>query len=246
MCHQSVGLLQGAIEAAGISTIAISVRPEVTANMRVPRAVYVRFPTGNAVGEPHKPHQQRSILRGVLQALETIAEPGTLLEMPYRWKRMPDEDPGWVSAVGGRVSGVEDRDTETQVPAPEAHHPALDAQHLAPSTQHPTPDTRPPVSRPSSPDPDLYTVARQHTAEIQDVYGQLLDAVTRYRYWIQSEVDTERAKPQPDNAKLQALNPQVTYLNELARVLEGPAHDGLVRVSDRVVRIRHWQEGVFI
>ena len=43
MCHQSVGLLQDAIERAGISTISLSVRPEVTLNMNVPRAAYVRF-----------------------------------------------------------------------------------------------------------------------------------------------------------------------------------------------------------
>src|SRR5215207_5958855 len=92
MCHQSVGLLQGAIEVAGMSTIAISVRPEVTVNMRVPRAAYLRFPTGNPVGEPHKPNQQRAILRGVLAALVAIHKPGTVLELPYRWKRMPDED----------------------------------------------------------------------------------------------------------------------------------------------------------
>ena len=83
MCHQSVGLVQGAIEAAGISTIAISVRPEVTVNLNVPRAVYLRFPTGNPVGEPHKPNQQRAILRGVLQALDAIREPGTVLELPF-------------------------------------------------------------------------------------------------------------------------------------------------------------------
>ncbi len=52
--------------------------------------------------------------------------------------------------------------------------------------------------------------------------------------------------PAPDPAKLQALGPQVTYLRELTAAREGPAHDGLVRVADRVVRIRHCQEGSFI
>ncbi len=70
--------------------------------------------------------------------------------------------------------------------------------------------------------------------------------IDRYRAWLRAEVDREQAKPRPDAIKLQALGPQLKYLLELSSALEGPAHDGLVRVSDRVVRIRHWQEGVFI
>ena len=206
MCHQSVGLLQGAIEAAEMSTIALSVRPEVTVNMRVPRAAYLRFPTGNPVGEPHKPNQQRAILRGVLAALQAIQEPGTVLEMPYRWKRMLDEDdrphPLAPSPREGEGLGVRGRDP--------------------------------------------FAIAQAHTSEIQGAYQALMDAIDRYRAWLQSEAAAEQAKPAPDDTKIQALNPQLKYLAELAEALEGPAHDGLVRVSDRAVRIRHWQEGVFI
>jgi hypothetical protein len=210
MCHQSVGLLQGAIEAAGISTISVSVRPEVTVNMRVPRAVYVRFPTGNPVGEPDKPNQQRTILRGILAALRAIREPGTVLEMPYRWKRMGDED----SALGARASR----------PLPGAGEtPALPGR-----------------------EPDLFAVSQAHTAEIQAAYEQLMAAVDRYRAWLEAEATAEQAKSNPDAAKLQALSPQLKYLDELSAALEGPTHDGLVRVSDRAVRIRHWQEGVFV
>ena len=71
-------------------------------------------------------------------------------------------------------------------------------------------------------------------------------AVDRYRTWLEAEAATEQAKSNSDAAKLQALSPQLKYLAELSAALEGPAHDGLVRVSDRAVRIRHWQEGMFI
>lgn len=218
MCHQSVGLLQGAIEAAGMSTIAISVRPEVTVNMRVPRAAYLRFPTGNPVGEPHKPNQQRAILRGVLAALQAIQEPGTLLEMPYRWKRMPDEDTPPGSA------GVP--------PAP-----TVGARLASPS------GVPPPL--PGGGD-DLFAIAQAHTSEIQGAYQALMEAIDRYRAWLLAEAVAEQAKASPDDTKIQALTPQLKYLAELSEALEGPAHDGLVRVSDRAVRIRHWQEGVFV
>ena len=88
MCHQSVGLLQGAIEHRGIPSISITVRPEITAHANVSRACYVRFPTGNPVGEPNKPEQQRLILSAVLEQLVEIKEPGTIVELPFRWRRM--------------------------------------------------------------------------------------------------------------------------------------------------------------
>ena len=88
MCHQSVGLLQGTIERAGIPTISITVRPEITAHAKISRACYVHIPTGNPVGEPHRPNQQRTILSAVLEQLTLITEPGTIVELPYRWRRM--------------------------------------------------------------------------------------------------------------------------------------------------------------
>ena len=88
MCHQSVGLLQGAIERAGIPTISVTVRPEITAHANISRACYVRFPTGNPIGEPHKPDQQRMILSAVLEQVTLIAEPGTIVELRYRWRRV--------------------------------------------------------------------------------------------------------------------------------------------------------------
>jgi hypothetical protein len=88
MCHQSVGLFQGAIEQRGIPTISITVRPEITVHANVSRFCYVRFPTGNPVGEPHRPDQQRRILTAVLEQLVTIQKPGTMVELPFRWRRM--------------------------------------------------------------------------------------------------------------------------------------------------------------
>lgn len=86
MCHRSVGLVQGEIERAGISTVSVSVRPEVTFGMNVPRAACLRFPHGNPLGEPHRPDQQHLILEALLRLLETTTAP-TLVELPVRWKR---------------------------------------------------------------------------------------------------------------------------------------------------------------
>jgi hypothetical protein len=86
MCHRSVGLVQGAIEAAGISTVSLTMRPDITVAMNVSRAARVRFPLGNPLGEPNEPAQHRLVLEQLWRLLETATEP-SLVELPYRWRR---------------------------------------------------------------------------------------------------------------------------------------------------------------
>ena len=87
MCHQSVGLVQGALEREGIATVALTLRPDITAHMNVSRAAYVRFPLGNPFGEANRPDHQRRILADLLR-LVVEAERPVLVELPYRWRRM--------------------------------------------------------------------------------------------------------------------------------------------------------------
>ncbi|MBI2882486.1 MAG: hypothetical protein HYY11_01025 [Candidatus Methylomirabilis oxyfera] len=82
-----MGLLQRAIEAEGIPTIGITLQKEVTKKVKPPRAVYLRYPFGHPLGEAFHVKQQRTILLDALQALETITEPGTILEPGYLWRR---------------------------------------------------------------------------------------------------------------------------------------------------------------
>jgi hypothetical protein len=82
-------LVQNAVEGAGISTISMSVQPHITASIGVPRGIALRFPAGNQVGEGGKPQQQRMILTAALEAIRAIESPGTIVELPYRWRRFP-------------------------------------------------------------------------------------------------------------------------------------------------------------
>jgi hypothetical protein len=52
MCHQTVGLVQGEIERAGIITVSITLLPEITRKVRPPRALEVPFPLGFPLGIP--------------------------------------------------------------------------------------------------------------------------------------------------------------------------------------------------
>jgi D-proline reductase (dithiol) PrdB len=80
-------LIQRAVEAEGIPTIGISILKEVTEKVRPPRTVFLRYPFGHPRGEPFNVAQQRTILLDALSGLETITEPGTILEPGYRWRR---------------------------------------------------------------------------------------------------------------------------------------------------------------
>jgi hypothetical protein len=87
-----VGLVQNQIEAAGVATISMTVQPHITATVGAPRAVFLRYPAGNQVGEAGKPKQQQAILAAALRAAAAIQSPGTILEFPYRWRRFPIQE----------------------------------------------------------------------------------------------------------------------------------------------------------
>lgn len=76
----------------GVATISMSVQPHITAAIGVPRGMFLRFPAGNQVGEAGKPQQQRAILTAALQAIGEIESPGTIVELPYRWRRFPIQE----------------------------------------------------------------------------------------------------------------------------------------------------------
>jgi hypothetical protein len=69
MCNQSVGLIQRAIEYAGITTVSISLLREITEQIRPPRALFVPFPLGHPLGESNNPELQTRIIRAAFALL---------------------------------------------------------------------------------------------------------------------------------------------------------------------------------
>ena len=82
-----MGLIQRVVEAVGIPTIGITLQPAITAKVQPPRALYLRYPFGHPMGEAFAVKQQRTILETALRGLETITEPGTILEPGWPWRR---------------------------------------------------------------------------------------------------------------------------------------------------------------
>lgn len=85
-----MGLIQREIEKAGIPTISVSIVRRFTEEAGAPRAVFLKWPMGHPLGEPGRKDVQMAVLRSAFNALETIKEPGAIIDLPYRWKRYED------------------------------------------------------------------------------------------------------------------------------------------------------------
>ncbi len=75
MCNQSVGLIQRAIEYAGITTVSISLLREITEKTRPPRALFVPYPLGYPLGEPNNPDLQTRIMQAAFALLPRTDAP---------------------------------------------------------------------------------------------------------------------------------------------------------------------------
>jgi len=82
-----VGLVARLIESVGIPTVTVSVVRNMTEGLPAPRNVLVRYRLGQIFGEPGNVAQQQAVLRDVLDGIDTIAEPGGIVELPHRWRR---------------------------------------------------------------------------------------------------------------------------------------------------------------
>lgn len=70
-----MGLVQAAIERAGIPTVSISNLPEVTKRVRPPRVLVTPFPLGYPLGQPNDPVLQTRIVREALSLLHATDLP---------------------------------------------------------------------------------------------------------------------------------------------------------------------------
>ena len=78
MCNQSVGLIQRAVEAAGISTVSITLVEDITKKVRPPRALAVSYSFGHPLGEPNNPELQHALIAEALSLLEDKTPPPIL------------------------------------------------------------------------------------------------------------------------------------------------------------------------
>lgn len=84
-----MGLVQRVLEAGGIPTVALSMIPDLTRAVGVPRLAGISYPMGRPLGQPHDADGQRAILRSMLELLATAPGPDTYVELPFVWPESP-------------------------------------------------------------------------------------------------------------------------------------------------------------
>jgi hypothetical protein len=84
-----VGLVQRVLEARGIPTVALSMIPELTRAVGVPRLAGISYPMGRPLGQPHDADGQRAVLRQLLEVLPSATGPDTYVELPFVWPESP-------------------------------------------------------------------------------------------------------------------------------------------------------------
>ena len=82
-------VLARSFEAAGMSTILVTMMPYWSERLGVPRTVGVEFPFGHTLGHAGDREEQMAIVRDALRVLRDAPEPGTVEHLPYEW---PDFD----------------------------------------------------------------------------------------------------------------------------------------------------------
>jgi len=76
--------VQREIEMRGISTVLITVSPEVSRQMRPPRALYPSgFKIGNSLGKPFLRELHKKVLLDALSLVVGPAHPGEIIEREY-------------------------------------------------------------------------------------------------------------------------------------------------------------------
>jgi len=82
-----VGLIQRQIEKEGIPTIGVSLVRQYSEKVKPPRTIFLKWPFGHPFGEPFQTVQQKVVLAEAFRALHSIHTPGTIIDLPYKWRR---------------------------------------------------------------------------------------------------------------------------------------------------------------
>jgi D-proline reductase (dithiol) PrdB len=93
-CHQAIALLARVLEREGITTVTVTGARDITERVRPPRAGFLNYPLGNAVGRPNEPDEQRAICLAVLGTAETAIVPGEITALDFTWP-----EPAWADQI---------------------------------------------------------------------------------------------------------------------------------------------------
>ena len=85
-------VLARVIEAAGISTVLVTMMPYWAEKLRTPRTLGVEFPFGHPLGRAGQRDEQLAVIRRALKLLREATDPGTLWDYEHHW---PEDEEEW-------------------------------------------------------------------------------------------------------------------------------------------------------
>ena len=80
-----MGLLARVVEEVGVCTVYVGSARDMMAQVKPPRPVFVNFPLGHQCGRPFDQELQMTVIKGALNTLNALQEPGRIIDMPYDW-----------------------------------------------------------------------------------------------------------------------------------------------------------------
>jgi hypothetical protein len=92
----------------------------------------------------------------------------------------------------------------------------------------------------------IYDTCKAKVRTIQEAYDALVDAVEDYKVLLTELIDEADPNEEYDKHLLVVANLQRNTTNGLLGTLDTDLHDDLTRLSDRVIRFKHLEDGMFI
>jgi hypothetical protein len=92
----------------------------------------------------------------------------------------------------------------------------------------------------------IYDTCKAKVRTIQEAYDALIDAVEDYKVLLTELIDEADPNEEYDKHLLVVANLQRNTTNGLLGTLDTDLHDDLTRLSDRVIRFKHLEDGMFI
>lgn len=88
--------------------------------------------------------------------------------------------------------------------------------------------------------------AKPAAEELERAFYAALEAADRYAALMDALAAEEEGKPEPDPELVRRFRHQRREVGELANAMEGAPLEALLRILDRVLMIKHTEEGKFV
>lgn len=92
----------------------------------------------------------------------------------------------------------------------------------------------------------IYDICKAKVRLIEEQYDALFDAVEDYKTLLTTLIDDCDPNVEYDQHLKVVANLQRNTVNGLLGTLDTELHDDLTRLSDRVIRFKHLEDGIFL